>query len=196
MHFNAIRRWRGYSFRASVFITIVFLHLLLQHSMLFFFHNYELPAILSHQLDPDDDLLADPIAVLTDEVHIPALDNLLEVTDQDNENQQLQVPQQEPLIGTDQGSMGQQLQVPRQGPSIGTDQGSVDQQLQVPQQEPLIGTDQDIMGQQLQVPQQEPLIGTDQDSVGQQLQEPPQESWSEGGYMSFKICLSPKWAQK
>jgi len=37
--------------------------------MLFFFHHYELPAILSqaHQLEPEDDLLADPINLLTDE---------------------------------------------------------------------------------------------------------------------------------
>ena len=43
--------------------------------MLFFFHHYELPAILNqiHQMDPDGDLLADPIAALTDEIHLPAL---------------------------------------------------------------------------------------------------------------------------
>ncbi|KAK3755625.1 hypothetical protein QZH41_017611 [Actinostola sp. cb2023] len=43
--------------------------LFIQHSMLFFFHHYELPAILSqaHQLEPEDDLLADPINQLTDE---------------------------------------------------------------------------------------------------------------------------------
>lgn len=43
--------------------------------MLHFFHHYELPAILNqvHQLDPDGDLLADPIAALTDEIHLPAL---------------------------------------------------------------------------------------------------------------------------
>lgn len=44
--------------------------------MLFFFHHYELPVILSHQADPEDDLLADPIAALTDEVNIPAVDEL------------------------------------------------------------------------------------------------------------------------
>ena len=42
--------------------------------MLFFFHHYELPVILSHQADPEEDLLADPIAALTDEVNVPALD--------------------------------------------------------------------------------------------------------------------------
>ena len=43
--------------------------------MLYFFHHYELPVILNqaHQLDPDDDLLADPIAALTDEINLPAL---------------------------------------------------------------------------------------------------------------------------
>lgn len=41
--------------------------------MLFFFHHYELPAILSQaqQLNPEDDLLADPINFLTDEAQIP-----------------------------------------------------------------------------------------------------------------------------
>lgn len=39
--------------------------------MLFFFHHYELPVILSHQADPEEDLLADPIAALTDEVNVP-----------------------------------------------------------------------------------------------------------------------------
>lgn len=48
--------------------------LFIQHSMLFFFHHYELPVILSHQADPEEDLLADPIAALTDEVNVPALD--------------------------------------------------------------------------------------------------------------------------
>ena len=38
--------------------------------MLFFFHHYELPVILSHQADPEEDLLADPIAALTDEVNV------------------------------------------------------------------------------------------------------------------------------
>ena len=47
-----------------------------QHSMLFFFHHYELPVILSHQADPEEDLLADPIAALTDEVNVPAADEL------------------------------------------------------------------------------------------------------------------------
>ena len=42
--------------------------------MLFFFHHYELPVILSHQADPEEDLLADPIAALTDEVNVPAVD--------------------------------------------------------------------------------------------------------------------------
>lgn len=42
--------------------------------MLFFFHHYELPVILSHQADPEEDLLADPIAALTDEVNVPAID--------------------------------------------------------------------------------------------------------------------------
>ena len=42
--------------------------------MLFFFHHYELPVILSHQADPEEDLLADPIAALTDEVNVPAAD--------------------------------------------------------------------------------------------------------------------------
>ena len=42
--------------------------------MLFFFHHYELPVILSHQADPEEDLLADPIAALTDEVNVPATD--------------------------------------------------------------------------------------------------------------------------
>ena len=41
--------------------------------MLFFFHHYELPVILSHQADPEEDLLADPIAALTDEVNVPAI---------------------------------------------------------------------------------------------------------------------------
>ncbi|KAK2547461.1 Membralin, partial [Acropora cervicornis] len=45
--------------------------LFIQHSMLFFFHHYELPVILSHQADPEEDLLADPIAALTDEVNVP-----------------------------------------------------------------------------------------------------------------------------
>lgn len=45
--------------------------------MLYFFHHYELPVILSHQADPDDDLLADPIAALTDEVNVPAIDEHL-----------------------------------------------------------------------------------------------------------------------
>ncbi|XP_048579607.1 membralin isoform X2 [Nematostella vectensis] len=47
--------------------------LFIQHSMLFFFHHYELPAILSQaqQLDPEEDPLADPIAMLTDEVQVP-----------------------------------------------------------------------------------------------------------------------------
>ena len=45
--------------------------------MLFFFHHYELPVILSHQADPEEDLLADPIAALTDEVNIPAIDELV-----------------------------------------------------------------------------------------------------------------------
>ena len=45
-----------------------------QHSMLFFFHHYELPVILSHQADPEEDLLADPIAALTDEVNVPPVD--------------------------------------------------------------------------------------------------------------------------
>lgn len=44
--------------------------------MLFFFHHYELPVILSHQADPEEDLLADPIAALTDEVNVPAVDEL------------------------------------------------------------------------------------------------------------------------
>ena len=44
--------------------------------MLFFFHHYELPVILSHQTDPEEDLLADPIAALTDEVNVPAADEL------------------------------------------------------------------------------------------------------------------------
>lgn len=48
--------------------------LFIQHSMLFFFHHYELPVILSHQADPEEDLLADPIAALTDEVNVPAAD--------------------------------------------------------------------------------------------------------------------------
>lgn len=48
--------------------------LFIQHSMLFFFHHYELPVILSHQADPEEDLLADPIAALTDEVNVPAID--------------------------------------------------------------------------------------------------------------------------
>ena len=30
--------------------------------------------ILSHQADPEEDLLADPIAALTDEVNVPAAD--------------------------------------------------------------------------------------------------------------------------
>ena len=30
--------------------------------------------ILSHQADPEEDLLADPIAALTDEVNVPAID--------------------------------------------------------------------------------------------------------------------------
>ena len=30
--------------------------------------------ILSHQADPEEDLLADPIAALTDEVNVPAVD--------------------------------------------------------------------------------------------------------------------------
>lgn len=51
--------------------------LFIQHSMLFFFHHYELPVILSHQADPEEDLLADPIAALTDEVNVPALDEHL-----------------------------------------------------------------------------------------------------------------------
>lgn len=42
--------------------------------MLFFFHHYELPVILSHQADPEEDLLADPIAALTDEVNVPPVD--------------------------------------------------------------------------------------------------------------------------
>ncbi|KAL9950217.1 hypothetical protein ACROYT_G042689 [Oculina patagonica] len=50
--------------------------LFIQHSMLFFFHHYELPVILSHQADPEEDLLADPIAALTDEVNVPAVDEL------------------------------------------------------------------------------------------------------------------------
>ena len=45
--------------------------------MLYFFHHYELPVILSHQADPEDDLLADPIAALTDEVNVPAIDEHL-----------------------------------------------------------------------------------------------------------------------
>lgn len=48
--------------------------LFIQHSMLFFFHHYELPVILSHQADPEEDMLADPIAALTDEVNVPAID--------------------------------------------------------------------------------------------------------------------------
>ncbi|XP_058951953.1 membralin-like isoform X1 [Pocillopora verrucosa] len=50
--------------------------LFIQHSMLFFFHHYELPVILSHQADPEEDLLADPIAALTDEVNMPAIDDI------------------------------------------------------------------------------------------------------------------------
>ena len=44
--------------------------------MLYFFHHYELPVILSHQADPEEDLLADPIALLTDEVNVPAIEHL------------------------------------------------------------------------------------------------------------------------
>ena len=53
-----------------------FFHFCWQHSMLFFFHHYELPVILSHQADPEEDLLADPIAALTDEVNMPAIDDI------------------------------------------------------------------------------------------------------------------------
>ena len=53
-----------------------FCHFCWQHSMLFFFHHYELPVILSHQADPEEDLLADPIAALTDEVNMPAIDDI------------------------------------------------------------------------------------------------------------------------
>ncbi|KAM7447094.1 hypothetical protein ABFA07_004733 [Porites harrisoni] len=74
--------------------------LFIQHSMLFFFHHYELPVILSHQADPEEDLLADPIAALTDEVNVPPVDEHPNQQPAAHEN----IPQLDvPFNGDDEG---------------------------------------------------------------------------------------------
>ena len=97
-----------------------------QHSMLFFFHNYELPTILQHQVDPDDDLLADPIAALTDEVRLPGQAENLPVP----ADQQQQVP---PGIQNDlhqNNQQGQNSHRQEQGGPQGQDQSTLGQEIE------------------------------------------------------------------
>lgn len=79
--------------------------------MLFFFHHYELPAILNqaNQLEPEDDLLADPINLLTDEHNPPPIQqNNQPPSNQQEHNQQNNQPynnQQEPNPQNNQPSL-------------------------------------------------------------------------------------------